>query len=188
MTRSYRNKLYVAFDGDTDMKHYRLLEAWRENNNIDFNFYNAHDLNLARDTSQIESIRSQLRERLNNSKAFLLLVGEKTKSNRKFIPWEIEAASRRGLPIIVANIGGSRRYDANRCPATLDGGRGAIHVAPPPTRPASRGNRVSDHRAGNSVVGGDFGGPEKGSAVRLLSGVLCARIGATLLGGPPGYR
>jgi hypothetical protein len=53
----YRNKLYVAFDGDEDMSSYRLLEAWRDNENIDFNFYDAHDLNVARDSSLSDSIK-----------------------------------------------------------------------------------------------------------------------------------
>ena len=92
---SYRNKTYVAFDGDEDMRAYRLMTAWKSNENIDFNFYNAHDLNSARDTSTEESIKSQLRERMANAKQLVLLVGEKTKNLRKFIPWEIELAKKK---------------------------------------------------------------------------------------------
>jgi hypothetical protein len=42
---SYRNKTYVGFDADTDMHYYRLIQAWKANKNIDFNFYNVHDIN-----------------------------------------------------------------------------------------------------------------------------------------------
>ena len=83
---SYRNKTYVAFDGDTDMWAYRLMTAWKSNTNMDFNFYNAHDLNTARDSSTEESIKSQLRERMANAKQMILLVGENTKNLRKFVP------------------------------------------------------------------------------------------------------
>jgi len=47
----YRNKLYVAFDGDEDMHWYNTLKMWRDNENIDFGFYDAHDINIARDSS-----------------------------------------------------------------------------------------------------------------------------------------
>ena len=58
---SYRNKTYVAFASE-DIGSYRLMEAWRENKNIDFNFYDAHDLYVSRDTSRPETIKRNLRE------------------------------------------------------------------------------------------------------------------------------
>jgi hypothetical protein len=60
---AYRNKTYICFDGDTDMNYYRLMQAWKDNENHDFNFHNAHDLNTSRDSSQEESIKRQLRDR-----------------------------------------------------------------------------------------------------------------------------
>lgn len=113
---SYRNKTYVIFDGDNDMAYYRVMTAWKENNNIDFDFYNAHDLNYARDTSSEEAIKAQLRERMANSKQMILLVGEKTSYLRKFVPWEIELARKKDIPIIIANLNGDRKYDDDRCP------------------------------------------------------------------------
>lgn len=115
---AYRNKTYICFDGDTDMKYYRLMTAWSENENINFDFYNAHDLNTARDSSQEESIKRQLRERLANSKVLAVLIGEKTKLLTKFVKWEMEVALKMGLPIIGVNINGSRQKDS-RCPPTI---------------------------------------------------------------------
>jgi hypothetical protein len=127
---AYRNKLYTTFDGDTDMWAYRMLQAWAANGSIDFSFYNAHDLNTARDGSLTESIKEQLRERLRNSKLMLILVGENTKGLRKFVPWEIESAHKRELPIVVANLNGKRKYDPDRCPtAVLDGDTYTVHVS-----------------------------------------------------------
>lgn len=116
---AYRNKTYIAFDGDTDMSYYRTLQMWKSNDNINFDFYDAHDLNTARDTSLTESIKSQLRYRFDNSRLFMILVGDNTKWNRKFIPWEIEQALNRKLPIIVVYINESREKDDTKCPTAL---------------------------------------------------------------------
>lgn len=126
---AYRNKLYIAFDGDYDMEYYNTFEMWRDNKNIDFNFHDAHDLNVARDSSLPESIKVQLRERMRNSKTMLLVVGEHTKYIRGYIPWEIGYARYLDLPIIVSNLNDRRRYDSNRCPSALGGGKGAVHVS-----------------------------------------------------------
>lgn len=34
---SYRNKTYIAFASE-DITYYRLMEAWKKNENIDFDF------------------------------------------------------------------------------------------------------------------------------------------------------
>lgn len=69
---SYRNKTYVAFASE-DISSYRLMEAWRDNAHIYFNFYDAHDIYGARDSSTPETIKRRLRERLNNAKQVVLL-------------------------------------------------------------------------------------------------------------------
>ena|SRR5438034_951181 len=126
---SYRNKTYVAFDGDNDMWAYRLMTAWRSNENINFNFYDAHELNSARDTSTVDSIKAQLRERMANAKQMVLLVGEKTKGLRKFVPWEIELARKKDIPIIVVNLNKERGYDAAHCPSAIGDEVYTIHVS-----------------------------------------------------------
>lgn len=115
---TYRNKTYIAFDGDEDMHYYRLMTAWCENSRFDFAFYNAHDLNTARDSSQEESIKRQLRERFANSKAFIVLIGQNTRYLTKFVKWEIETAIRLNLPIIAVNLNGARQIDS-LCPPSL---------------------------------------------------------------------
>src|SRR2546428_4190199 len=112
---SYRNKTYIAFDGDNDMRYYQIMRAWKENDNIEFDFYDAHDLNSARDSSTEESIKRQLRERMQNAKQFILLVGERTRYLTKFVQWEVEYARKLDLPVVVANLNGTKVYDASRC-------------------------------------------------------------------------
>lgn len=116
---SYKNKTYVAFDGDNDMWAYRYMRGWKVSDRIDFDFHDAHDLNSARDTSTEESIKAQLRIRIANSKQMLLLVGENTKYLRKFVPWEIELARKKDIPIIVVNLNDKRAFDDNNCPSTI---------------------------------------------------------------------
>lgn len=115
---AYRNKTYICFDGDSDMAHYRLMTAWSENNKIDFDFYNAHDLNTARDSSQEESIKRQLRERFANSKLLVVLIGEKTKYLTKFVKWEMEVALKLDLPIVGVNLNKARAQD-DLCPPAI---------------------------------------------------------------------
>lgn len=115
---AYRNKTYIAFDGDEDIHYYRLMTAWKAHDGFSMNFHNAHDLNTARDTSQEESIKRQLRERFSNSKLLVVLVGEKTRYLTKFVKWEMEVALRLDLPIVGVNLNGSRRQDG-RCPPTV---------------------------------------------------------------------
>ncbi|PKP81273.1 MAG: molecular chaperone Tir [Alphaproteobacteria bacterium HGW-Alphaproteobacteria-18] len=114
----YRNKTYVCFDGDNDMGYYRLMTAWSENEKQDFQFYNAHDLNVARDSSQEESIKKQLRERFANSKLLVVLVGNNTWRLTKFVKWEMEVALKLGLPIIAVNLNGSKNKTP-LCPSAI---------------------------------------------------------------------
>ena len=115
---AYRNKTYIAFDGDNDMHYYRLMTAWKANDGFSLNFHNAHELNTARDSSQEESIKRQLRERFANSKLLVVLIGANTKYLTKFVKWELEVALRLELPIIGVNLNMNRQID-DRCPPTI---------------------------------------------------------------------
>lgn len=115
---AYRNKTYIAFDGDNDIRYYHLMTAWKANDGFSLNFHNAHELNTARDSSQEESIKRQLRERFANTKLLIVLIGAKTKYLTKFVKWELEVALRLGLPIIGVNLNMNRQMD-DLCPPTI---------------------------------------------------------------------
>jgi hypothetical protein len=100
------------------MSYYRLMTAWKANDNHDFNFHNAHDINSARDSSAEESIKKQLRERFANSKLLIVLIGEKTRYLTKFVKWEMEVALRLSIPIVGVNLDKSRQQ-TNLCPPTI---------------------------------------------------------------------
>ena len=119
---SYRNKTYVAFASE-DIHYYRLMEAWRDNDNIDFNFYDAHDLYISRDTSKPETIKRNLRERLKSAKQIVLLGSTDCKKKggdgKSFLAHEVEVAIEFDLPIVVANLDQDRSIDKNYIPNSL---------------------------------------------------------------------
>lgn len=121
-TMSYRNKTYVAFASE-DIRSYRLMEAWRENKNIDFNFYDAHDLFISLDTSQPETIKRNLRERMKNAKQVVLLgsadARRKGSNGTSFLAHEVKVMAEFDLPVVVANLDGGRHIDYDVIPKPL---------------------------------------------------------------------
>lgn len=119
---AYRNKTYVAFASE-DISYYRLMEAWKANSNIDFDFFDAHDLFISRDTSKPETIKKNLRERLKNAKQVVLLGSKDGKKKGddgvSFLAHEIAVIIEFNLPIVVANLDGDRTVDRNFIPDIL---------------------------------------------------------------------
>lgn len=119
---SYRNKTYVAFASE-DIKQYWLMKACRENEHIEFDFFDAHDLYQARDTSTAETIKGRLRERMKNAKQFVLLGSSAAKrkggDGTSFLAYEVATMVRLGLPVVVANLDGDKTIDENFIPRPL---------------------------------------------------------------------
>ena len=116
---AYRNKVFVSFDGDNDIRYYRLMRAWKQGPNTHFNFFDAHDLNTALDTSSEATIKRRLRERLLNTRVFVVLIGSRTKYLYRFVRWEMQQALSLGLPIIGVNLNGVRSQDVDLCPPII---------------------------------------------------------------------
>lgn len=116
---SYRNKTYVIFDGDNDMWAYAYMKGWKSNENVEFNFHDAHDIKPLSDRATEETVKQRLRERFSNAKQVIVLVGENTKNLYRFVRWEIEVAQKLDLPIVVVNLNDARGLDSSRCPAIL---------------------------------------------------------------------
>ena len=125
---SYRNKTYVIFDGDNDMWAYARMKGWKSLKNIDFNFYDAHDIMpLTKQAKSEDYIKSKLTTRMSSAKQVIVLVGQSTKNLYKFVRWEIDRAIKDDLPIVVVNLNGIRSIDWDLCPPILKG-KNAIHV------------------------------------------------------------
>jgi len=117
-----RTKTYIAFNADPktgDMNYYNLMKAWKERNEINFDFEDAHDLNNLRDGSQESTIKAKLKERMKAAKLLVLIVGSNTKYHFKYVRWEIEIAIEAGIPIIVCNTNDKRTIDTDLCPPIL---------------------------------------------------------------------
>jgi hypothetical protein len=121
---AYRNGTYIAFHAGgtsdptaSDIRYYRMLKAWHEHDNIDFKFINSHEKVAAvRDSSSKETLRRSLKERLNNSRNMVLIVGPTTKLDTDWVPFEIEyAVDECGLPIIAVYTG----YEKITAPSEL---------------------------------------------------------------------
>ena len=89
---TYRNKTFVSFDADNDLHYYRMMTAWKTNENINFTFHDAHDLNILWSGSNETTIKNKLKKRLINAKVFISLVGERTRYLYRFVRWEAETA------------------------------------------------------------------------------------------------
>lgn len=116
---SYRNKTYVIFDGDEDMWAYRFMRGWKANENIDFNFFDAHDLKPLTDRAREDTVKGRLKERLGGTKQVIVLVGEKTKNLYRFVRWELETCIDLNIPIIAVNLNGLRSRDRDLCPPII---------------------------------------------------------------------
>ena len=116
---SYKNKTYVIFDGDEDMWAYAYMKGWKKNENIGFNFHDAHDLNALTDRASEDTVKKKLRERFSSAKQAIVLVGAHTKNLYRFVRWEMETAQNLDIPIIAVNLNKKRKYDSEWCPPIL---------------------------------------------------------------------
>ncbi|MDA8118290.1 MAG: TIR domain-containing protein [Actinomycetota bacterium] len=111
---AYRNGTYVAFHaegtsvpGQSDMDYYNLMRAWSAKPDDDFTMINSHDKSSAvRDASKRATLRASLQERLRNSKNMVLIIGETTRLDTDWVPFEIEqAVDVYKIPLIAAYTG-----------------------------------------------------------------------------------
>ena len=111
---AYRNGTYVAFDGNGqddptkgDLKYLGILRAWKESDNIDFNFTDSHKKTYqVRDSSSEATLKSRLEDRMRFSKNMLVIISDDTNFDRGLLNWEIRTAQEEyDLPIIVAYAG-----------------------------------------------------------------------------------
>ena len=108
---AYRNGTYVAFHaqgtnlpGKSDMDYYNLMKAWSAKTDDDFTMINSHDkASSVRDSSKRSTLRASLLDRLKNSRNMVLIIGDTTRFDTDWVPFEIEqAVDTYKIPIIAA--------------------------------------------------------------------------------------
>jgi hypothetical protein len=141
-----RTKTYIAGDWTGDKDAIDQLYKWNNSHYWSLRFIDAHKLTQSSDESLYCSIKSSLRERLNESKTFILIVGRHTTtitqgkcsycehyircesggfkcsnghgiSLKSYIEYECDKAVHDGLSIVV--LYNSTRVDKSLCPDCL---------------------------------------------------------------------
>lgn len=117
---SYRDPTYVVFDGDNDKWAYSYMRGWKNNDRIDFDFRDAHDLDNMTGRAQDQAyVKRRLFERMNKAAAVIVLIGESTKYLYKYVRWELELARDLDLPMIAVNLNNKKFQDNDLCPAII---------------------------------------------------------------------
>mgnify|MGYP001028864274 CR=1 FL=1 len=139
----YRTRTYIAADWSGDKDAVEQLHKWNESNYWSLSFTDAHDLTQSNDSSLNCSIKTSLKSRMDASKTFVLIVGEKTNSvtagscqhcssynswtsscaryhsvdYRSYIKYECDKAVEAGIKIVV--LYNSTVVDKNKCPEAV---------------------------------------------------------------------
>lgn len=110
---------YIIFDGDNDKWAYGHIKGWAALPNVPFTFENAHDLDSMTARAHGEDyVKRNLRLRMQQSTAVIVLIGESTKNLYKFVRWELALALELELPIVAVNLNGSKVQD-DLCPPII---------------------------------------------------------------------
>lgn len=107
-------RTFVGFSS-TDLHYYRLMQAWKENEDIDFDFADCQ-LRQAIGSENENYIKSLCRKRINMAGKFIQLIGKDTRWKYKYVRWEAEVALEKNCTIIGVNLDDSRQMVEDTCP------------------------------------------------------------------------
>lgn len=108
---NYRTGTYVAFDGlgesdpaKSDYRYYALLQAWSENDKIEFKITNSHEKTYAvRDDSLRKTLHDRIDQRLRMSKQMVVIISSSTRESGSVLSYEIRRAiDVDNIPLIIA--------------------------------------------------------------------------------------
>jgi Thoeris protein ThsB, TIR-like domain len=139
-------RTFVGFSS-TDIKYYRLMLAWKENEHIDFNFTDCQLATELRSEDE-QYIKSKVRQRINIAGKYALLIGEDTRYKYKYVRWEAEVAIEKGCTIIGVNLDGAKQMVERTCPPIIRD-IGAIFVPFSPKIVAYALENYQMHKDGN---------------------------------------
>ena len=110
-------RTFVGFSS-TDIHYYRLMQAWKASEHIDFDFTNCQLSNEINSDNEAY-IKSKCRERINMAGTFTVLIGQDTRTKHKFVRWEMEVALEKKCRVIGINIDKSRQVIDATCPPII---------------------------------------------------------------------
>lgn len=138
-----RTKTYIAGDWDSDRDAVEQLHKWNDNNYWGLSFVDVHSLTNSNDGSLNCSIKASLKTRMDVSKRFVLIVGDKTNTvtagacyycmhydgvfkrcrkgysvnNLSYVQYECQLAVNAGINILI--LYKSTVVDKSKCPLLL---------------------------------------------------------------------
>ena len=138
-----RTKTYIAADWDSDFEVVKKLCEWNESDYYNLHFLDAHKEKQSRDSSKYCSIKKSLKDRMDISKTFVLVVGANTNSItkgsckycdrysswyekclggysadfRSYIKYECDKAIEAGIRVVV--IYNYANVDKSKCPESV---------------------------------------------------------------------
>ena len=169
---AYRTRTYIAADWDGDHDAVEQLHKWNDGDRWSLSFTDAHDLQQSHDSSLPCSIKSSLRERVDHSKRFVLIVGDHTATvtkggcqfcgsynswtgscarsrsvdYRSYIKYECDKAVDAEIDIVV--LYNAARVERSKCPEAVR--YKGNHVA---MQYLENGNRYWDYQAVKDALG-----------------------------------
>lgn len=140
---TYRTRTYIAGDWTGDKIAIEQLYKWNKEKYWSLSFTDAHEITQAKDTSLNCSIKKSLKERMDCSKTFVLVVGNHTNTvsaggcqfcgsynswnyscskghsvdYRSYIKYECDKALEAGIKIVV--LYNAAMVNKNKCPESL---------------------------------------------------------------------
>ncbi len=110
----------------TDLHSYKAMQAWKTNHNIDFDFTDCK-LNYAINANNEAYVKRKVRELIDETEIYMMLIGKDTIRRHKYIVWEAEIAIEKNCTIIGVNLDGSSKMEPETCPPIIQD-IGAIFV------------------------------------------------------------
>ena len=139
-------RTFVGFSS-TDIHYYRLMQAWKARENIDFNFTDCQ-LHSELNSNDEAYVKRKVRQRIDMAGKYAILIGADTRFKYKYVRWEAEVAIEQGCTIIGVNLNVSRRMIQATCPPVIRG-VGAIFVPFSPKIIAHALTNYQMHEGGN---------------------------------------
>lgn len=106
-------RTFVGFSS-TDILQFRLMQAWKANENIDFDFAD-FQLNDAINSQNESYIKGLIRRKIVRSDTYALIIGADTFTKTTYVKWEVEVAVETGCRLIGVNLNDCRFMDG-LCP------------------------------------------------------------------------
>lgn len=110
-------RAYVGFSS-TDIPSYRVMQMWKANEHIDFNFTDCQ-LEKSIDSENEAYIKQVCRDRIDMAGTFIQLIGPDTRHKHRYVRWEAEVALEKKCRVIGVNINGMRMCDTERTPPII---------------------------------------------------------------------